>query len=53
MNKIPENGIPFYYGKNVCSVFVYLSLEYWKHLCRSKWSYTFFVRGFGCALFYF
>ena len=51
MNKIPETGIPFYYGKKVCSVFVYLSLEYWKHLCRNRSETAFFGAWFRLRTF--
>ena len=43
-------GVYFYLGKNTGSVFTHSgSVE---NLFRSNWSYVFFVRGFGCALFY-
>ena len=41
----------FYFGKNAFSALRPLWML--KDLCGNKWSYAFFVRSFGYALFYF
>ena len=48
LNIVPKRDC-IYFGKNAISIFAFLLGV--KSLCGSKRSSTFFVRGFGCALF--
>ncbi len=58
MNMISKWGkyAIFYLGKNAYSCFAYFPKEIHidtKHLCGSNGAMRFWVRSFGCALFYF
>ena len=51
LKKFIYTSVYFYLGKNACS-FKHTCIRCLS-LCRSNQSYVFFVRSFGCALFYF